>query len=71
MTTLQIEERDPSVYDNKESLGLEHGKIRQTIVYAIKPNFLFPIHHPHLYPVNTKTSIISVFFHYFLAYSGA
>ena len=32
-------------------------------------NFLFPVHRPHLFPVNAKNSIISMFFHYLWFFS--
>ena len=39
---------------------------------SIRPlqiNFLFPVHRPRLFPVNTKNSIISVIFHYLRFFS--
>ena len=45
--------------------GLTYAPIVATYVRPLQINFLSPVHRPHLYPVNTKKSIISVFFYYF------
>ena len=51
----------------------EHNTIWYTTVqynmWPLQINFLFPVHRPHLFPANNKSSIISVIFHYLCFFS--
>ena len=57
------------IYNNFVMLITKVILIMFVLARPLQINFLFPIHHPHLFPVNTKNSIISVFFHYLRFFS--